>query len=264
MLRATIQEMKTLPLKGSSKCLRPDLPLASRDDEYEFAEVEKTVLATFSDPRKFLDPPVESPPMGAIRASRSSKTGKSSLPPSIQLFPPRGMSVQFRVSASTTANITVGQLLAAFGNITTVVNSKMSSFHSAIRLKRLIAWPPAVSGSVNTVDVFWAGGSGNTPDSERLRTLPDGITDTGAFIFKPPKNALSSFWWAGGVGTTVLFSVVLGTGTIFQVDAELTQANVFNPYESTVASAVLKSVYYLALDGPSGNHIVPIGLPTTA
>jgi urea transporter len=53
-------------------------------------------------------------------------------------------------------------------------------------------------------------------------------------------------------------------GAVIDLAVDFTLSGQFEAFTQVVATAVVGTVYYLALDGPSSNTLVPVGVPTTS
>jgi hypothetical protein len=60
-----------------------------------------------------------------------------------------------------------------------------------------------------------------------------------------------------------MFELACSVGSIVDFTVSFRLSNIVGGTQNTVASAVNSGIYYLALDGPSSNKYVPVGLPTT-
>lgn len=201
--------------------------------------------------------------LGGLRGAGSRAVGKMSLPTPLVLFPARRMRMQFVATASNTRNVTVGELLAAFGNIGTVTNSAMVAMHTSVRIRSIKIWPSCSASSTGQADIIWTGAGANVPDNEKVRNVPVGVLVTGACVFTPPPKSLNSFWWSVPDSATQLFQGVVTTGGIIEVDCDLMQAQAFAPLTTTVATAVVGTIYYGYLDGATTHTWQPLGVVST-
>jgi len=96
-----------------------------------------------------------------------------------------------------------------------------------------------------------------------IESIPEGITTTDAMVFKPPAKSLASFWLGDVDSATQVFALSTSPGSIVDVSLSFRLCNVYSSASVAVATAVIGTVYYLALDGPSSNTYVPVGIPTT-
>lgn len=172
---------------------------------------------------------------------------------------------RFSVSTTGTYQITVASLLGALGGITSIVNSKIISWASAVKIRKVTVWPSASSSAPVNVQLSWsAGQSGQVPDQAEDMSIPQGTTVSRALAFVPPPMTLAKFWIGDADVAANLFQVQVAAGSILDLDVDYRLSNIITPTFSTVTVATLGTVYYLALDGPGSNKIVPVGLPTTA
>lgn len=200
---------------------------------------------------------------GLQRASGKSLKG---LPPAIDVNMTFRRRVYFGVpSGANLVNVTPATLCGALGTVCYVANSTVAAICSMVRINSVTMWTPySVSVIPVQCELFWAAGAtNNTKEVDLVRPLPYGISNTGGMKFVPPADTLLDKWWKGSV-TSSLFTVYAPTGSILLLDVEAQQSNVFAGPTFTVSTATLGAQYFLALDGPSSNKIVPIGLTTTS
>ncbi len=202
--------------------------------------------------------------------SKRASKGAMDLPP--PLLPTCVVKHKFRFRCSSALAgqaITLANLLGSFGGICTVANSTIRTWCSSFRIRSISAWlPGGVTGGSNYCFVDWAA-SGNAnfmPDIAKVYTVPDGVTVTGHLDFKPPKESLAAFWFntANLSTTAAVAGITCPAGTIFDLVVDFTLGNVSGGVNITVVAGSVGTIYYLALDGPSSNKLVPLGLPTTA
>jgi len=199
--------------------------------------------------------------------SMKSKKGSSSLPPTLQVTPCVNHTFRFANPTAASVTISVGNIAGALGGICTVVNSKVTMVATSFKIRKITVWSSASSSAASNVVLDWAAGSDNqVPDESKIRSIPEGITETGALVFMPPKNSLAGFWIivTAGVVADGVFSLALPAGSIVDLLVDYRTSNVFPAQDATVIVGVLKTFYYLALDGPGSNKLPPLGLPTTA
>jgi hypothetical protein len=185
-----------------------------------------------------------------------------SLPSELTLFPPKRMRLQFYTTGQT-RTITVSDLLLACGGIVTVVNSVLTSFHSSLKLRRVIIWPGPTSGTPQNATLDWLGASNFTPDRSKIRAMPEGVTVTGGLVFQPPKGSLNGFWQTSANGSSSVFSLAASAGSLIEVDLMVTIPVVDAPVTQTIATGVLGAVYYGYLDGSTTHNYAPVGLTST-
>jgi hypothetical protein len=121
--------------------------------------------------------------------------------------------------------------------------------------------PVSAVGSTATCSVNWFS-SNQSPNIEHSDTsvssaFPAHLKST------PPPMSLASFW-ASVISGANLFTLVCPTGTIIDlvVDAILKDDEASSD-TINVATAVIGTMYYLSLDGPASNLLVPVSLVTT-
>jgi hypothetical protein len=181
------------------------------------------------------------------------------LPPSLSLVPTLSHRYRFQSTSNALTLCSTGNFLGSLGVIGTVTNSTVATIASSFRLNRIEVWP--ASGGTCTVD--WASATGYTKDEMKDASLPSGVTVTKSLRFLPPKQSFAALWTNEVNSSVALFSMFAPTGSIIDVHVSYTICGVFAPLNISVATAVIGSSYYLALDGPSTNHYPPVGLPTT-
>jgi hypothetical protein len=193
--------------------------------------------------------------------------GGASLPPIIQGTPLVKRTFRFRNSSTLVqVGCGLGGVLGALGSICTVTNSKVRTVASSIRIHSITMWLPAgTTGDGGFIDWGNAASAGYVKDDSKISTIPDGVTETRALLFKPPGKTLCGDWLNPSVLalSTALFFISAPTGAIFDLHVSYTLSNVNNGVDQTVATGVLGAFYYLSLDGAGGNQIVPVGLTTT-
>jgi hypothetical protein len=170
---------------------------------------------------------------------------------------------RFRFSVPATGysgNITAAQVLATFGTICTVTNTTVSPQAQSFRIRRIKAWAsPQSQGASATVALSWFG-SGNSPNLEVSDTTLS-VSENACINTSPPPESLASFWQTG-VGTT-LFRITLPVGAILDIHADIILNDGETKGSYTVATGVLASTYYLALDHSVSDLIIPVSLQTT-
>jgi hypothetical protein len=188
------------------------------------------------------------------------------LPPEFQCVLTVRHKYYFLVEVSGVANVSINDryIRGAIGGICTVANSKVMPWAGSIKLHSIVLWPSAVSGSSGACDLYWVStGTEFIKDDEKFRVLPEGITETGPLKFTPPAKSLAGEWISDSGSATNLAGLSAPNGTVVCLDVSFTLANNITAVLATVASGTLGSVYYLALDGPTSNLVVPLGVPTT-
>jgi len=201
---------------------------------------------------------------GARGKAGRARSGSSSLPPSIQITPTVDVTYRYQTLATGIYPITVGSVLGALGGICTVVNSKFNTWSGSFKVRKVTVWPPSTSSSPTT-GCFWrSGASGQVPDQELDGTIPAGVTVTKSLVFKPPRMSLCGFWIDSADLSSTIFDLEITEGSIVDFAVTYRLSNVFASSQLNIASGVVGTVYYLALDGASSNKISPTLLPSTA
>jgi len=192
-----------------------------------------------------------------------SKSAGVSLPRVIDSTMTVTIRIYYDFSDPSARTITVASLLLACGAVGAVLNSSLQSIYSSVRIKRITIWPAPSTGSANTSELLWAvGASAYQKDSEKIRPIPEGVSVTGATVYKPNKNTLAADWLTNSVTGTV-FTVSSATGSVLLLEAAATLANAITSVPTmTVTSCTVPTLYWPRLDGHSGK-IVPFGLNST-
>jgi hypothetical protein len=134
-------------------------------------------------------------------------------------------------------------------------------FTESFRIRRIEVWAaPASQGANSTVSLDWVGFN-NSPNIEASDTTLS-VTKNAHIVTTPPQNSLCHFWQKNT--GTALFKLVCPINSIVDltVDQVLSDQEVALETEG-VATATLGLIYYLALDGPATNVLVPVSLNTT-
>ncbi len=203
-------------------------------------------------------------PMTPARMMRSKRGAAPDLPTKLQTTVEARHVFRFQCQTAPSAQaISVNNILGACGGVCSVVNSKVTSFASSIRVNSVTVWLSPSSTVAVSADVAWVGSSTYSPDEKYDESLPTTVSNTKSAVFRPPSQSLASFWQSSS-GSTTLFTITASAGSIVDLDVSIRLSNSLLPVQTTVAVATIQTVYYLALDGPSTNIIRPLGLPTTA
>lgn len=192
------------------------------------------------------------------------------MPPQISTSPM--VSHTFRYASDSTgyaSTLSVADFLLGAGGICTTANSTIRAFFSAMRLRAIEIWsPPASQGGNVSCYVEWSTeGYSGAPFSRN--TYFDSTTVSTAYpahlLAKPPRTVTAGNWlqWQSGFNPTIC-SISVPPGSIvdvhitlsFAADLELTPT-------ASIATGSAGYTYYLALDGPTTNHLVPVALGTT-
>jgi len=201
----------------------------------------------------------------ANRSIPGNRQASLSLPP--RLMVTLGSRKVLRFSAGASASITVGNVLGALGCIGTVANTTVVAVMSSMRINQISYWSGSNSSATSTLQLSWAAGeSSQVPDEAVDTSIPQGITSTNCLRFRPPKGSLAAFWITSADAAAALFTITVPTGStsgVLDLDVTYRQCDKLSPLAISVATAAVGHMYYLALDGPSGNTWIPTSLPTT-
>jgi hypothetical protein len=170
---------------------------------------------------------------------------------------------RFIANAAFSDTITSKCCFGAAGGIGTVTNSTVSFCYESMRLLKVEAWsPPATQGASSTISVEWL--STNSPSIEVSDTTVS-VSQNAHISTRPPVGSLASFWQQ--IDTTfALFTLVCPINTVIDVTMELIQLDrsTVAASQTTVATVVLGTMYFLALDRNRGTNIlIPVSLNTT-
>jgi len=237
---------------------------AALDDE-TFVLAAPFASAPF-DKYRFVKAPIIRSPPRSHWMSKLKKGGNTSLPPEFQAVLTKRHRFYFLVEVSGVTSVSVNDryIRGACGGICTVANSKLMPWAGSIRVHSLTMWLPVVASSTASCDVYWVStGTEFVKDDEKFRLIPEGVTVTGPMYFTPPAKSLAGDWISDAGAATNLFGLVAPNGTVVCLDVEFTLANNMVAIAQTIVSGTLAVPYYLALDGPTSNTLVPQGVPTT-
>jgi hypothetical protein len=227
--------------RSLSKDVAPSGPYTSDDDEFGFP-IAKRIL----------------PAHATLKTFRNSPSG-TALPPPLHLSSRFTRTLRFVNVSASAATFTAQSIACAFGCIGTSVVT-VQPWLSSLRILRLTIWPAAGGFA----EIYWnEESSGLVPDDVVDRTLPLGVTVTGAVSSAPPPMSLAKFW-RNASSSGNLLTITSSVGSVLDFKIEATQPGVDAFAVQTVTTAVVNSIYYLALDGPSGNNYRPVVLSTTS
>lgn len=205
---------------------------------------------------------------GRVSRGRKGKTkgqaGALRLPPELNATPVVGHVFRFQNTADiTTVSITVGNLIGICGTIGTVTNTTVASVASSIKLRRIDCWPGISTGEHNP-EISMATNYGTTSDRSTTKTIPLGVTVSGAFSVRPKRDSLAALWQNSSTTSSTLFTIYdLPKGSVVDVHLTFCMRNSQNGVSYTVATAVIGTMYYMYLDGPSTHLFTPVALPNT-
>jgi len=217
-------------------------------------------------------PPNLMVPRQVTLLGNKKKNGKRGTQLARAVIPPWEASITVRhryrfdlTSGINATNITVGMIFGVIGTIGQVANTSVASIASSFRIRRVTIYESSQGVVTVSSEIFWASAVDvNSKDMVMSNsTIPyDRPTRVSSV---PPRGTLSSFWWnSGATSTTSLFGITASIGSIVEVDLDFTIANALEGLAGiAVSTATVGNIYYLALNGPSVNTAIPVGLPTT-
>lgn len=250
-------------LAAREKRLRLLLDGASVDD-FELVGRGSSDTARSADSKESAD---KAASVALSRGGGSRLAGKEvkGPPPAIDVDMTFRRRIYFKVTTdATNVTVTPATIAGSLGTVCYVANSTVAAVCSMIRVRSVTVWPPSLTGSVPYPELYWlANATNQTKEVDLIKPLPVGWTAGGGMRFVPPNNTLLPMWFKASV-TNGLFALTANAGSIILLDVEAQQSNVFAGPTATVATATLGAQYFLALDGPSSNKFVPLGLATTS
>ncbi len=169
---------------------------------------------------------------------------------------------RFRATAALSAvACTDANILGACGTVGTVLNTSVAVLAKTYRLRGLRMWAPCTTnGTPVTVSAEFLANiqpSVEYSDTSMSTTVP-------AYLdVKPLSNSIMFYWKV--TASTNAFVLTGPSGTIIDVDVEyIMDDDAAILTTATVATAAVGFAYWLALDGPASNLIVPVSLQTTS
>lgn len=197
--------------------------------------------------------------LGRKKGRHKKGKAQANLPPMRNLAVTVRHTFRFRSAGFVAVSCSVTDLLGACGGICYTANSLLRTWASSVRVHKMTIWPDAAG----EVTINWATPvTGIEKDVMMNEDLPTGVTLTGAVVSKPPAKSLCGSWLQSS--TANIFIVNSTAGCIMDVDLEFTLSATLLGTAITIATGTLGTIYYLALDGPSQNNLVPVGLVTTS
>jgi hypothetical protein len=188
------------------------------------------------------------------------RKGSPQLPPEINVTPKLRHVFRF-TGGGTTVTVTTGQILGALGGVCTVTNSTFRPWASTFRIRKLTIWSDVTSSEQNAYIQWSSALGGQVRDEEKVRSFPTGVTITAPLVSTPPPGTLAALWQDSSSNGIVVFFA--NPGSIIDLDVEFTLTNAIVTATQPITTGTLGSPYYLALDGPSSNVYVPVGLLST-
>jgi len=165
-------------------------------------------------------------------------------------------------SALVNVPLTPTSLLGACGGVCTVANSVLTPFNRTVKIARLEMWAPTSSSTTGaTCAVNWIG-SGSSPNLEVSDTTIN-VSRPAHVLAYPPADSLSAFW--SQPAATQLCTLSGPGGTVVDITLRYIETDQTTAVsDQAITTGTLKVQYYLALDGPGTNLLVPVSLNTTS
>jgi hypothetical protein len=185
-------------------------------------------------------------------------------PPSLSSNVTLNHTFRFVSASSTVQAITAKSLCLAAGCTGTVTNTTVTSPFASVKLNHISIWsPPSSQGSAVTCSVEWA--SQSNANNREVSDTSVSVATPAHIRSRPPLNSLASFWQAPGIADNQLCNLVAPSGSIIDVNLSLIMQDDDNGSAITrsVATAVIGTIYYLALDNATGHVYTPVSLTTT-
>jgi len=204
----------------------------------------------------------------SVRRGRGKSKGQGGslrLPPELDITPVIGHTFRFRNSAAVTSqNITVGNLIGICGALGTVTNATVASIASSVKLRKIDIWPSEDTSTQHNPEISFSTNYGTTSDRSKSKSIPLGISVTGAMSARPKRDTLAALWQNSSTTSSTLGVIYdLPAGSVVDVHVSFTLRNTQAGVSYTVATAVLGTMYYLYLDGSTTHIFLPIALPST-
>jgi len=213
-----------------------------------------------------LDRPVLARPqsLATLKGKKGKPTKGLTLPPELEATICFRHIYRFK-STSTSAGIVSAYSLGAVPGVAATSSSAGRTIITSIRINTIKVWSAAnsTSSTPQTVSLSWSAAVfPSVKDSEKMRTLPDGVSVTGVLLFVPPAKSLMSDWFVPAqVDSGNLFYLQSPIGSVVDVDLSCTLANTMSTQGVNSASGTYTpgNIYYSSLDG--SNNYQTEGLP---
>lgn len=194
------------------------------------------------------------------RQGYSPKGRRNVNPPQILSNVVKNHTFRYLASSGFSGAISAQMILGAMGTICTTTNSVVTFINESFKVNRISMWaPPASQGAATTVSVNWIG-SMFSPNKEVSDTSVS-VSHNSQLHCKPPPLSSASFWQP--ISGNNVFSLVAPAGTVIDINVSIVEGDDEVIGTANVATGVLTHTYYLALDGPTSNLLVPVSLATT-
>jgi hypothetical protein len=195
------------------------------------------------------------------RKQNGTPRRRSAIVPQISSNVVKSHVFRFTATSAFNGNIRQEDVGGALGTIATVVNSTVTYINETFKVRRIRIWtPPASQGASATCSVNWIGGS--FAANKEISDTSVSVSVPAHIDCKPPPQSSASFW-QNVASSTALFTLACPSGSIVDLHVSYIEGDDESVNSAAVATAVLGHTYYLALDGPSTNLLVPVSLTTT-
>jgi len=155
-------------------------------------------------------------------------------------------------------------VLGALGVFTTTTNTTCQTLFTSFLIHMIEIWTPPAAGQVASCSVDWfSSSSGEAEASAKLIVDTSNSPSYPAHIrTAPPRNTLASFWQNSASSNFCVINCPQYSIVEVEVSARIDGIVPANNAVS-VTTCALGSFYFLALDGPANNGLIPVYLKTT-
>lgn len=199
--------------------------------------------------------------------AKGGRSGAPGLPPELNTVMKVHQVLRFRANAATNNQPITAQMLAgACGGMCTLLNTQLSMWASSAKIHSIKIWP-GLSSTDSNPEVLWLSPvAAVEKDDVKVRSVPGGVTVDKCVVARPPRGTLAVDWMnLTSLNTTqLLFLTGITADSIIDLSVTFTLSNDILGNTLGIVTGTVGVVYYLALDGPGGNKLRPIGVPTTA
>lgn len=205
---------------------------------------------------------VVQPRQNVQRLTRRRPQGSSQQPQMLETNVRLTHRYRFAVTSAFAGAVTFTDIAGAMGTFGTVTNTTVVAWIASLRIKRVEMWtPPPSQGATATCSIDWF--STNQQPAMEFSDTSVSTAIPAHVRCVPPAKSLAAFWQAAGNAANA-FELVAPAGTIIDihVDGILIDADDVG-VTYAVATAVIGKPYYLSLDGPASNLLVPVSMVTT-
>jgi len=188
------------------------------------------------------------------------------MPPQLETVITCHQVFRFLSSGAFSGNITGQMLAGAMGGCCTVVNSVVTCWASTAKVHSITIWPSVSITAPNPEIIWYTPITAVEKDESKVRTIPSGITITRPLKSSPPRGSLLQDWLnLTNISGGALFRLNgIPAKSVIDLSISWQLSNNINGQDLGVVAGVLKTFYWLPLDGPSSNTLVAVGVPTTA